>query len=66
MALLGEQQCCDVNLASCVAIADGDTWLDVSSDYTALQAGIAQWYDNTLYVSSLGQGISAKVFNETA
>ena len=33
---------------------------------TALQGGIAQWYDNTLYVCSLGQGISAKVFNETA
>ena len=44
---------------------DGDSWLDVSADYTALQAGIAQWYDNTLYVCSLGQGISAKVFNET-
>ena len=29
---------------------------------TALQGGIAQWYDNTLYVCSLGQGISAKVF----
>ena len=44
---------------------DGDTWLDVSSDYTALQGGLAQWYENTLYVCSLGQGISAKVFNET-
>ena len=49
-----------------VSSDDGDTWLDVSSDYTALEAGIAQWYDNTLYVSSLGQGISAKIFNETA
>ena len=44
---------------------DGESWLDVSSDYTAIQAGVAQWYDNTLYVCSLGQGISAKVFNET-
>ena len=26
--------------------------------------GIAQWYENTLYISSLGQGISAKVFDE--
>ena len=49
-----------------VSTDDGDTWLDVSADYTALQAGMAQWYENTLYVCSLGQGISAKVFNETA
>ena len=43
---------------------DGDTWVDESGDYTALSGGIAQWYDNTLYISSMGQGISAKVFNE--
>jgi photosystem II stability/assembly factor-like uncharacterized protein len=47
-----------------VSTNDGDTWLDVSADYTALQAGISQWYDNTLYINSLGQGISAKVFKE--
>ena len=43
---------------------DGDTWVDESGDYTALNGGIAQWYDNTLYISSMGQGISAKVFKE--
>ena len=43
---------------------DGDTWLDESGDYTADNGGIAQWYENTLYVSSMGQGISAKTFKE--
>lgn len=47
-----------------VSTDDGDTWVDESGDYTALSGGIAQWYDNTLYISSLGQGISAKVFKE--
>ena len=31
---------------------------------TADNGGIAQWYDNTLYISSLGQGISSKTFKE--
>ena len=47
-----------------ISTDDGDTWVDESGDYTATSGGIAQWYDNTLYVSSLGQGISAKTFNE--
>ena len=45
---------------------DGDTWVDESGDYTALSGGIAQWYNTTLYISSMGQGISAKVFDEGA
>ena len=49
-----------------ISTDDGDTWVDESADYTALTGGIAQWYDNKLFVCSLGQGISAKVFNETA
>jgi len=43
---------------------DGDSWVDESGDYTSMSGGIAQWYDNTLYISSLGQGISAKTFTE--
>ena len=43
---------------------DGDTWVDESGDYTAMSGGIAQWYENTLYISSLGQGVSAKTFEE--
>ena len=43
---------------------DGDSWVDESGDYTADNGGIAQWYDNTLYVSSMGQGIVAKTFDE--
>ena len=35
---------------------------DESGDYTALTGGIAQWYDNQLFVCSLGQGISSKAF----
>ena len=30
----------------------------------ALSGGLAQWYENTLYVSSMGQGIAAKTFEE--
>jgi len=47
-----------------VSTDDGDSWVDESADYTALSGGIDQWYDNTLYISSLGQGISAKTFPE--
>ena len=43
---------------------DGDTWVDETGDYTSMSGGIAQWYENTLYISSLGQGISAKTFDE--
>jgi len=47
-----------------VSSDDGDTWIDESGDYTAMSGGIAQWYENTLYISSMGQGISAKTFQE--
>ena len=43
---------------------DGDTWVDETGDYTSMSGGIAQWYQNTMYISSLGQGISAKTFAE--
>jgi len=45
---------------------DGDTWVDESADYTAMSGGIAQWFENTLYISSMGQGIASKVFEERA
>ena len=44
--------------------SDGETWTDETGDYTSMSGGIAQWYHNTLYISSLGQGISAKTFDE--
>ncbi len=47
-----------------VSTDDGDTWVDESADYTAMSGGIAQWYDNTLYISSMGQGIVSKTFKE--
>jgi hypothetical protein len=47
-----------------VSTDDGDTWVDESGDYTADNGGIAQWYGNTLYISSMGQGISSKTFAE--
>ena len=43
---------------------DGDTWVDETGDYSSMSGGIAQWYENTLYVCSLGQGISSKTFEE--
>jgi len=43
---------------------DGETWIDETGDYTSMSGGIAQWWDNKLYISSLGQGISAKTFDE--
>jgi hypothetical protein len=43
---------------------NGYTWRDETGDYTAMTGGIAQWYKNTLFVSSLGQGIVSKVFEE--
>jgi len=47
-----------------VSTDDGDTWVDESGDYTALTGGVAQWYDNQLFICSLGQGISSKTFKE--
>ena len=44
---------------------DGDTWVDETGDYTSMSGGIAQWYDNTLYICSLGQGISSKTCDES-
>jgi hypothetical protein len=44
---------------------NGDSWTDETGDYTSMSGGLAQWYDNTLYISSLGQGISSKTFPET-
>ena len=47
-----------------VSTDDGNTWIDESGDYTSMSGGIAQWYENTLYISSMGQGISSKTFDE--
>ena len=43
---------------------DGDTWVDESADYTAMSGGLAQWFEGTLYISSMGQGIAAKVLEQ--
>lgn len=42
----------------------GDSWIDESGDYTSMSGGLSQWYENTLYISSMGQGISSKIFEE--
>jgi hypothetical protein len=47
-----------------ISTDDGDTWVDESGDYTALEGGIAQWYDNQLLICSLGHFISSKAFKE--
>ena len=41
---------------------DGDTWTDETEDIVTMGAGISQWYENKLYLSSAGQGILSKVF----
>ena len=48
-----------------VSTDDGDTWVDESGDYKADNGGIAQWYEDTLFISSMGQGIAAKVLAES-
>ena len=47
-----------------ISTDDGDTWIDESGDYTAMSGGLAQWYNNTLFIASMGQGIASKVFRE--
>ena len=40
---------------------DGDSWTDETTEEIVTNgAGIAQWYENTLYMNSGGQGIFAK------
>ena len=41
---------------------DGDTWTDETDDIVTNGAGISQWYEGTLYMSSGGGGIFAKQF----
>ena len=43
---------------------DGDSWLGVTADHTALQARIAQWYDNTL-CAGRAKASQRMAFNET-
>ena len=49
-----------------ISTDDGDTWVDESGDYTATNGGLAQWYGQSLFISSMGQGIAAKVFEEVS
>lgn len=39
---------------------DGETWVDETADIVTLGPGIAQWYDKTLYINSMGEGIMRK------
>ena len=41
---------------------DGDTWTDETGDIVTMGAGMSQWYEDTLYLSSAGEGIFAKKF----
>ena len=43
---------------------DGDTWTDETADVVTMGAGISQWYDKDLYLSSGGQGIMKKRFED--
>ena len=44
------------------SVDDGDTWTDETADLVTAGAGISQWYETKLYLSSAGQGILAKEF----
>ena len=44
------------------SVDDGDTWTDETDDIVTMGAGIAQWYESTLYMNSGGQGTFAKAF----
>lgn len=41
---------------------DGDTWTDETGDIVTNGASIGQWYEETLYLNSGGEGIMSKVF----
>ena len=41
---------------------DGDSWTDETDNIVVMGPGISQWYEDTLYLSSAGQGIMAKKF----
>ena len=41
---------------------NADTWTDETAGIVTMGPGIAQWYEDTLYLNSGGEGIMAKVF----
>jgi len=49
--------------AACVFVSrdDGETWIDETDDINTMNLGDGQWYEDTFYMSSYGQGIIAKV-----
>ena len=45
------------------SLDDGDTWTDeTTEDIVTMGAGLGQWYENSVYMNSGGQGIFYKVF----
>ena len=43
---------------------EGDTFVDETDDMISNHPAGGHWYDGTFYISSSGQGILAKVFEE--
>ena len=43
---------------------DGNTWTDETADIVTNGAGISQWYEDTLFLSSAGGGLLSKVFED--
>lgn len=41
---------------------DGDTWTDETGDLVTMAVGAAQWYEEKLYLNTMGQGILYKTF----
>ena len=46
------------------SLDDGDTWTDETENIATQGAGITQWYEKDLYLSSAGQGIMMKRMEE--
>ena len=43
------------------SLDDGETWTDETGDIVTMGFGVSQWYNETIYLSSMGQGIFSKV-----
>ena len=54
----------DLNDMEAYSVGLRDTWTDETADVVTMGAGISQWYDKDLYLSSGGQGIMKKRFED--
>ena len=43
------------------SVDDGETWTDETGDIVTMGFGVSGWYEKTVYMSSMGEGIFSKV-----